>query len=739
MKREAVIALGRLRWPGSPAWLRRNLDKPDAALAHAAEWAMRQSGNWDGVLKLLDEKEAGPLRDIARRAAAERYESRLVDGLIERLKSETDSSRRLEYADMLTRIWKKPAAWTYWGFRPGPRPANSVAWERTAAVEQALERELADPRPERLDVLRRMLREQVPARTVVLGNWIEGEKQADTVAVLLAALRDRPAGEARAHLEKVLRDRRQTPANRLLAVSLFLQGLAGAEERLLASAEAVEDGPVLAELLRAAGTQRARAALPLLLRKLGSEKPEVRAGAVEALAALGSREAHEPIRKLLDDSEPRVRAAAALAAGKLRIEQTAEALLKLARDADAAVRRSSLEALRRLREQRALPVAVAALADPETVLPALACVGDLGGPAQAPAVAAVVRGQPSAEVLAAVGKVLTGWSSQPGLEPPGRLAIEQALADVHGSSGVLLAWHIHGPVKPDVTAELVKQLNAGRSLPTGKEPAPGWRIVPGAGIDSRARLGIASPGEAWLAYGDASVAEAGTVDFFAAGPGLITVWLNGKEVHRRQRPGVVGPYPDRFETALVKGRNTVLVQVTGAQGDVDLQLRFRRKSATPERERLAKASLARAGNPAAGRQLFLNAEKTLCIKCHRVGDQGERIGPELTGLGGRFSKVYIVESVLEPSRSISPSFETLAITLTSGKGYTGVKVAETTTTLTIADQEGRKHVLAKAEIESQVRQPLSTMPEGLEKRLTEDEFVDLISYLVNLKGPSPKP
>jgi putative heme-binding domain-containing protein len=164
-----------------------------------------------------------------------------------------------------------------------------------------------------------------------------------------------------------------------------------------------------------------------------------------------------------------------------------------------------------------------------------------------------------------------------------------------------------------------------------------------------------------------------------------------------------------------------------------LQLRSRRKAATADQERLARAALSRAGNPEHGRQVFLDAARSLCIKCHRVGDQGERIGPELTGLGSRFSRIHIIESILEPSRTIAPGLETVVVALKSGQLVTGVKVAETEASITLGDNQGGKHVVAKADIEEQHRQAVSTMPEGLEKRLTEDEFVDLISYLASLK------
>jgi len=40
-------------------------------------------------------------------------------------------------------------------------------------------------------------------------------------------------------------------------------------------------------------------------------------------------------------------------------------------------------------------------------------------------------------------------------------------------------------------------------------------------------------------------------------------------------------------------------------------------------------------------------------------------------------------------------------------------------------------VLAKADIDQQRASPISTMPDGLEKRLAEDEFVDLIAFLLS--------
>jgi putative heme-binding domain-containing protein len=92
-----------------------------------------------------------------------------------------------------------------------------------------------------------------------------------------------------------------------------------------------------------------------------------------------------------------------------------------------------------------------------------------------------------------------------------------------------------------------------------------------------------------------------------------------------------------------------------------------------------------------------------------------------------------VESILEPSRSIAPSFATMTLMLKNGKTLTGVKVAETETTLTLADTQSQKHAVVKTDIEQQQPSPVSSMPEGLEKRFTQDEFIDLIAFLMSQK------
>jgi putative membrane-bound dehydrogenase-like protein len=736
--REVVIALGRLRWSDSPAWLASALPEPDPALAHAAMQTLRRSSNWKAVLKLLDGPDSTPLRAIALRALADCYELDVVDGLISRLRDEPDPKHRQEYADLLVRTGKRAGPWTYWGYRPAPRPANTVRWERSDAIVQALDRVLADPdREVRLAVLRRMNREQIATRLPTLESWLRSEHDPGAVAAILDSMRGHPAGQTRRLLEALLSDRTHTTANRKAALDLWAGGLDDASERrLLEVAGSLEEGPVLAAVLRTIGARPKLPSSSLLIDKLSSRDPELRAAAVEALTALRGTSAGEAVRGLLSDPDSSVRRAAAAAMGRLGVRSASASLLTLARGTDPALRRVSLDSMRLLREPGVLPLAVAGLDDRETQQAALRCLEELGGPDHVNEVGAMATRNPPTEVLQQVVRLLDNWSHREGLPVAQQADLARALAEVQGASGMLAHWHVSGPLGEGDISTLVERIG----LPSNPLESPGgnpsgWTTQVAGGSDSRLRL-RASPhrsGEAWLACTDLDVPAATSVQFLASASGQFRFWLNGRLVYQRQESRSVELDSDRFDVVLDRGRNRVIIAVRSSSGAVELQVRFRRKGSTSERERLMQLALTRTGNAERGRAIFLNTAASQCLKCHPFRDQGGRIGPDLTTIGSRFPRAYLIESVLEPSRAIAPSFETLTVALGDGRVVSGVRTSETETSLTLGDQEGKAHVVLKADIEARRVQPLSLMPEGLEKQLTPDEFVDLIAFLAGQK------
>ncbi len=734
---EVILALGRTQWPQTPEWLRKNLRQPDAALAHAAMQALRRSNNWPAVLALLDQPASDPLRSIALRALAEQADSAIVAGLRQRLQTEPDPRRRTEYADVLTRIHRLPGPWVYWSYRPGPRPANTVSWEQTAAIEQVLDGVLADAdRGVRTATLRRMQHEQIPVRLETLDRWLQSERDGETVATIIGSLRDQPAESVRGLLASVIRERTHRLDNRLAGLEIFQRGLSAPfEGKLLDLAGQLDDGPVLAEALRQLGARPLVSSLPLLRSKLGASSAEVRAAALESIAALQDRSAAQPVTRLLKDPAARVRQAAATAAGRLAIAEATEPLLLLAKDPDPLVRRECLDALRRLREPRVLPLALAALQDSPSQRIALDCLADFGGPAHLEAVTRVASRNPSVEILQAAVRALTAWREKEPAGSPHRAPLDEAVDGVQGRSGLLLRWKMIGPVSVEDAARAVEAMSHPAALSPGSFPAPAsmqTRFTTGA--ETRVELGspaAGAPNAVWLGLAEVSVAEAAEVQFLSSGSGNFRVWLNGCSLYQRAKPGVFRPDSDRFDAQLHRGQNFLAVQVPAEDG-ARFHLRFRRKSSNTDHERLTQLALTRPGDAARGREVFLNAEKSLCLKCHRLGDQGARIGPELTGVGSRFSRIYLIESILQPSLTIAPEFENNLVELKDGDPLLGVRVGETRDTLILGDLQGQ-HEIPKARIAKLQPLTVSLMPEGLEKMLTEKEFIDLVTFLLEQK------
>ncbi|MCH8829296.1 MAG: HEAT repeat domain-containing protein, partial [Planctomycetes bacterium] len=678
---------------------------------------------------------------LALRAIAERAQRVIVDDLLKRLKTERNTVRRAEYVDVLARVWKKPAPWVYWGFLPAPRPVNSVAWERTESIAAALNRALADPDGNvRITALKRMRRENVPLRLESLAGWLRKEKDSQRVAALLDSLAAFPAADVRKLFDAVSRDKSRNTANRLRAFTILMKGFGKSDfEKLLNFARTLEDGPVLAAALRELGLRPKLPGDRLLMSKLGSGHPLVRAAAIRALAARGSVTASKQILRLLEDTDIRVRRAAAAAAGELSVKSAIPSLRKSAGDADRELCRASLQSLQRLGDGAAVPQAVTALEHPVTQLEALDYLQRFGDARQLEPLKKLAFANRAIDVLTGVINAITKWRTKLPKNSPLRRVLMRGIAEIHAASGLLIHWSAVGPLSAEDASILVKQ-QIGSKQTNGDHAG---RTVLGSGIDAVVRLSVkknenSSAQPTWIAVAHVNLKTAANVEFLAAAGGRLQIWLNGRPVFQRKRSGRYRPNSDRFDAVLRKGANQLLVKLTDATSNPRFHLRFRFKSSQAEHERLVRLALQGRGSVLRGRSVFFNVEKSLCLKCHRFGDKQGRIGPDLTGIGSRFSRIHLIESILEPSRTIAPSYQTLVLALKNGRVLSGVKIAESATTITLGDNQGKTHTIATSDVEERRTQSRSTMPDDLKKRLSDREFVDLITFLLAQKKKQAK-
>jgi len=131
-----------------------------------------------------------------------------------------------------------------------------------------------------------------------------------------------------------------------------------------------------------------------------------------------------------------------------------------------------------------------------------------------------------------------------------------------------------------------------------------------------------------------------------------------------------------------------------------------------------------------GKELFKVAS---CVACHRINNEGQQYGPDLTKLDEKkHNPEHLLLSLLEPSKEINKKFQTTVFLLDSGKTVTGLIVEETGTTVKVIINPLAKAaptVLQKSEIDARKTSPVSTMPKGLANKLSREEILDLLAYV----------
>ena len=134
------------------------------------------------------------------------------------------------------------------------------------------------------------------------------------------------------------------------------------------------------------------------------------------------------------------------------------------------------------------------------------------------------------------------------------------------------------------------------------------------------------------------------------------------------------------------------------------------------------------GDPAKGALVF---QKANCEKCHRFGDRGEVMGPDLTALAKRFTRKEILQSILYPSHTISSQYASQNLLLADGRQIFGIVAPGGAGEKVVLNTDGEKIPIPESDIDEITPSKLSAMPDGALKELTREEIADLFAYVTN--------
>ncbi|HEV3029699.1 MAG TPA: family 16 glycoside hydrolase, partial [Planctomycetota bacterium] len=138
------------------------------------------------------------------------------------------------------------------------------------------------------------------------------------------------------------------------------------------------------------------------------------------------------------------------------------------------------------------------------------------------------------------------------------------------------------------------------------------------------------------------------------------------------------------------------------------------------------------GDPVRGRIFFADA-RTGCARCHRIQGQGGDVGPDLAGIGTKYGRPSLIESVLYPSKQIAEGYAQTQIRMQDGRVIAGLIRSETADDVVLVDAEGKSNRLKKSDIDARHLSDRSLMPDGLQAALRLQDFADLIAFLESLQ------
>lgn len=130
--------------------------------------------------------------------------------------------------------------------------------------------------------------------------------------------------------------------------------------------------------------------------------------------------------------------------------------------------------------------------------------------------------------------------------------------------------------------------------------------------------------------------------------------------------------------------------------------------------------------------------QTTCFACHRFGQEGGAIGPDLTSAAGKFSPHDFLEQIIEPNKEISDQYGSMTFTMKDGSIIVG-RIAnlkgDDYRIITNLFAPGEMTIIDSKKVKSVEPSKISMMPPGLLNTLSDEDILDLTAYVLSAGDP----
>jgi putative heme-binding domain-containing protein len=144
------------------------------------------------------------------------------------------------------------------------------------------------------------------------------------------------------------------------------------------------------------------------------------------------------------------------------------------------------------------------------------------------------------------------------------------------------------------------------------------------------------------------------------------------------------------------------------------------------------AALRLDANASQGHELF----RRLCSACHKIGNEGAAVGPDLSASATR-DPAALLTHILDPNQYVLPNYQQYLIADKNGRTFTGLIAAETATSITLRRDSNIEDTILRSDIEQMTNTGKSLMPDGFDRQLSKQDMADLLAYLGSVQLAPP--
>ncbi|HEY0548089.1 MAG TPA: HEAT repeat domain-containing protein [Verrucomicrobiae bacterium] len=148
-------------------------------------------------------------------------------------------------------------------------------------------------------------------------------------------------------------------------------------------------------------------------------------------------------------------------------------------------------------------------------------------------------------------------------------------------------------------------------------------------------------------------------------------------------------------------------------------------------EDIIAAAAKQRGDAKVGAEMFTRIG---CVACHTTSSGETPKGPFLGGIGTRYNRSELCESILKPNAKIAQGFETQWFKTKDDEEVEGFVTREGGDDLDVRNVAGITTTLARKNISARGKRETSVMPENLADKITAADLASLLAFLESLKS-----